>query len=152
MDSNIDFLSQIKTLGLLFCSAKDLQNWAEMLLTGSPWMCKHIETVYTTKNKIYLHYHDVVVCLQSLMHNPLLKDYIDFMPWCFYKSAEKLVWVYTEWLPGDVAWLMQVLCDSAYQIQSLLTYSLQEKLPPGATLLGTILSSDKTNISTMTGN
>jgi hypothetical protein len=28
----------------------------------------------------------------------------------------------------------------------------QEKLPPGATLLGTILSSDKTNVSSMTGN
>ena len=29
---------------------------------------------------------------------------------------------------------------------------MQEKLPPGATLLGAILSSDKTNISAMTGN
>ena len=29
---------------------------------------------------------------------------------------------------------------------------MQTQLPPGATLLGTILSSNKTNISTMTGN
>ncbi|KAG1883388.1 hypothetical protein F4604DRAFT_1575827, partial [Suillus subluteus] len=41
---------------------------------------------------------------------------------------------YSEWMTGDDAWKMQLA------------------LPRGATLLGTILSSDKTNISMMTGD
>jgi hypothetical protein len=98
----------VKTLGLSFASAKDLRNRAEALPTGPPWMCKLIETVYPTKHKIYLYYRDAVECLRSLMRNPLLKDYIEFTPRRLYKSAEKLARVYTEWLSGDAAWLMQV--------------------------------------------
>ncbi|KAG2031151.1 hypothetical protein BDR03DRAFT_876669, partial [Suillus americanus] len=41
--------------------------------------------------------------------------------------------IYNEWLTGDAAW------------------SMQSQLPDGATLLGIILSSDKTNITNMTG-
>ncbi|KAG2030953.1 hypothetical protein BDR03DRAFT_986755 [Suillus americanus] len=43
-----------------------------------------------------------------------------------------LIWVYLEWMTGDAAWEMQT------------------QFPQGATVLGTILSSDKTNITTMT--
>ncbi|KAG1729418.1 hypothetical protein EDD22DRAFT_960913 [Suillus occidentalis] len=42
--------------------------------------------------------------------------------------------MYSEWATGDDAW------------------NMQSALPKGATLLGTILSSDKTNVSTMTGD
>ncbi|KAF8801574.1 hypothetical protein BYT27DRAFT_7261911 [Phlegmacium glaucopus] len=49
-------------------------------------------------------------------------------------SAEGAIRVYTEWLSGNAAWEMQ------------------DSLPQGATLFGTVLSSDKTNISAMTGN
>ncbi|KAG2055809.1 hypothetical protein BDR06DRAFT_970593 [Suillus hirtellus] len=47
--------------------------------------------------------------------------------------AQKLSWVYTEWMMGDHAWEMQ------------------STLPRGTTLLGTVLSSDKTYIITLTG-
>lgn len=108
MTSSVASYLQVKTLGLSFRSAKDLRNRAEMLPTGPPWICKPIETVYPTKNKIYLYYRDPIQCLQSLMHNPLLKDHIDFTPRRLYENAEKLVRVYTEWLSGDAAWSMQV--------------------------------------------
>jgi len=63
-----------------------------------------------------------------------------------------LVRVYSEWMTGDAAWALQVCTDCiACQISSL-QISLQDKLPPDATLLGVILSSDKTNISALTGD
>ncbi|KAJ7922514.1 hypothetical protein B0H13DRAFT_2230452 [Mycena leptocephala] len=62
---------------------------------------------------------------------PGLHTYTPFRLW---NCAAKLMRVYTEWLSGDVAWRMQ------------------DSLPEGGTILGTILSSDKTQLSTMTGN
>ncbi|KAF8811457.1 hypothetical protein BYT27DRAFT_7252778 [Phlegmacium glaucopus] len=69
---------------------------------------------------------------KSILHNPLVKDHIQFHPFQLFRSAEGVMRVYTEWLSGNTAWEMQ------------------DSLPQGATLLGTILSSDKTNISAMT--
>jgi hypothetical protein len=40
---------------------------------------------------------------------------------------------------------------SKHRLVHILMAYLQSKLPQGATLLGTILSSDKTNITAMTG-
>jgi hypothetical protein len=54
-------------------------------------------------------------------------------------------------MTGDVAWDMQLRCMLFCSLHKLI-YFVQNKLPPGATLLGTVLSSDKTNISAMTGN
>ncbi|KAG1829540.1 hypothetical protein DFJ58DRAFT_848691 [Suillus subalutaceus] len=51
-----------------------------------------------------------------------------------YATAQRLCRIYSEWMTGDDAW------------------NMQSALPRGATLLGTILSSDKTNISMMTGD
>ncbi|KAF8952213.1 hypothetical protein BDZ97DRAFT_1909427 [Flammula alnicola] len=127
-------LKLIQTLGLSFHSAKDLRNRAEMLPSGPAWKSMAVTTVYLTKNKLNLFYRNPVECLESLMGNPLLQDSIQFTPFRLFESAVKTMRVYTEWLSGDAAW------------------SMQEKLPKGATLLGTVLSSDKTNISAMTGN
>ncbi|KAG2061019.1 hypothetical protein BDR06DRAFT_966821 [Suillus hirtellus] len=52
----------------------------------------------------------------------------------FYTMAHKLSQVYTEWMMGDHAWEMQSV------------------LPHGATLLGTVLSSDKTCITALMGD
>ncbi|KAG1824624.1 uncharacterized protein BJ212DRAFT_1475922 [Suillus subaureus] len=48
--------------------------------------------------------------------------------------AQKLSWVYTEWMMGDHAWEMQLV------------------LPHDTTLLSTVLSLDKTCITALTGN
>ncbi|KIK33927.1 hypothetical protein CY34DRAFT_26962 [Suillus luteus UH-Slu-Lm8-n1] len=73
------------------------------------------------------------MCLESLFSNPLFHDKLDFVPRRVYTTAARVLRVYSEWLTGDFAW------------------DIQNQLPRGATILGTVLSSDKTNITTMTG-
>ncbi|KAG6826751.1 hypothetical protein H0H92_014591, partial [Tricholoma furcatifolium] len=97
------------------------------------WNCKPWQTTYATKAKLNLYYRDPLECIQSLLHHPLLADSIQYTPFRLYTSAAQTMRIYTEWLSGNIAWEMQ------------------DKLPDGASLLGIILSSDKTNISAMTG-
>ncbi|KAG2138549.1 hypothetical protein DEU56DRAFT_945088 [Suillus clintonianus] len=59
---------------------------------------------------------------------------LDFTPCRVYTTAQQLYHVYSEWMTGNDAWEMQL------------------NLPSDVTLLGTILSSDKTNICMMTGD
>ncbi|KAG2144334.1 hypothetical protein DEU56DRAFT_910688 [Suillus clintonianus] len=68
------------------------------------------------------------------LNHPAFHDQLDFTPHRVYTTAQRLCHVYSEWMTGDDAW------------------NMQSALPRGATLLGTILSSDKTNILTMTGD
>jgi len=42
------------------------------------------------------------------MNSPLSADDIEFTPYQLYKTAEKSVRVYSEWLTGNAAWEMQV--------------------------------------------
>ncbi len=42
------------------------------------------------------------------MQNPLVKDVIEYSPFQLFKTAEKTMRLYTEWLSGDAAWSMQV--------------------------------------------
>ena len=67
-----------------------------------------INTVYPIKNKINLFFRDPIECLKMLMRTPLLADHIEFSPFHIFKTAEKAMRVYTEWLSGDAAWSMQV--------------------------------------------
>ncbi|KAJ6557091.1 hypothetical protein B0H10DRAFT_1847032 [Mycena sp. CBHHK59/15] len=122
---------------LSFSTAKDLRSRVEMLPMGPQWTTKPWESIHPTKSALTLFYRDPLECLQSLLQNPLIQDYIHFTPFRLYKTAGKTMRVYNEWLSGDAAWRIQ---------------AIQEKLPKGATVLGTILSSDKTQISAMTGN
>lgn len=43
-----------------------------------------------------------------LMRNPLLQDQLELAPYHIFKTAEKSMRIYTEWLSGDAAWAMQV--------------------------------------------
>jgi hypothetical protein len=56
-----------------------------------------------------------------------------------------------EWLSGDQAWNIQVRYHFLHLYYYSLVDMLQTQLGAGATVLGVILSSDKTNISVMTG-
>ncbi|KAF8971462.1 hypothetical protein BDZ97DRAFT_1913940 [Flammula alnicola] len=107
-------LELIKGLGLSFRTAKDLRSRAEILPGGPQWKSKAWKT--------------------SLLHSPLVQDHINFKPFQKFRTAEKVMRVYTEWLSGEAAW------------------NMQKQIPAGATVLGTILSSDKTMISAMTGD
>ncbi|KAG0694672.1 hypothetical protein DFH29DRAFT_815067 [Suillus ampliporus] len=86
------------------------------------------------KSPIILYWCDPLECISTILNHPLFHDQLDFMPRKVYSTAQKLCRVYTEWMTGDNAW------------------NMQSALPQGATLLGTILSSDKTNISVLMGD
>ncbi|KAF5321441.1 hypothetical protein D9619_000085 [Psilocybe cf. subviscida] len=127
-------LDMIESLDLSFRSASGLHNLIESLPKTPSWRAKPWPTAVPTKSPITLYYRDPLECLQALLHSPLVKDHIQFKPFQLFQSAAGAMRVYTEWLSGETAWRMQ------------------DELPPGATLLGVILSSDKTQISRMTGN
>ncbi|KAG1800382.1 uncharacterized protein HD556DRAFT_1430435 [Suillus plorans] len=127
-------LELIKTLPLSFLSAKELRGRAEMLPSGPCWMSQIIPTKYPTKLPVVLYWRDPLDCISSLLNHPAFHDQLDFTPRRVYTTAQRLCRVYSEWATGDDAW------------------NMQSALPKGATLLGTILSSDKTNVSTMTGD
>ncbi|KAK6981079.1 hypothetical protein R3P38DRAFT_3334077 [Favolaschia claudopus] len=86
------------------------------------------------KRPLTLFYRDPLECLQALMSNPLIQDFVHFTPFKLWTNAGKLVRVYNEWLSSDGAW------------------DIQKQLPKDATLLGTVISTDKTQLTTMTGN
>ncbi|KAF9527842.1 hypothetical protein CPB83DRAFT_869722 [Crepidotus variabilis] len=127
-------LEIIKDIGLSFRTAKDLRSRAEILPAGPRWVSKPVSPTTPTKKPTVLYHRNPLECIESLMRSPLLGDNVSFGPYQLFASAARVMRAYTEWLSGEAAWHMQ------------------EQLPEGATLLGTILSSDKTNISTMTGN
>jgi hypothetical protein len=54
-----------------------------------------------------------------LMRNPLLADHLEFTPFHEFKTAEKTMRIYTEWLSGDAAWSMQV--SSALLLRKVLS-------------------------------
>jgi len=111
---------------LSFQTAIDLHSRAEILPTYKPkadvnphlqwplrheglrWLSSLIDTDIPTKKPTILYYRDPLLCLQHLMHNPLVQDHISFTPFKLYESAAKVMRIYTEWLSGDQAWEMQV--------------------------------------------
>ncbi|KAG2122771.1 hypothetical protein DEU56DRAFT_873558 [Suillus clintonianus] len=127
-------LDMIKALPLSFCSAKELRGRAEQLPSGPRWMSKVIETSHPTKSPVILYWRDPVECIASILNDPSFRDHFNFTPQKIYSTAERTCRIYSEWTTGDDAWNMQSM------------------LPSGGTLLGTILSSDKTNISALTGD
>jgi hypothetical protein len=105
---------------------------------------------YPVKQLLHLFYCNPINCMQALLSHPLFKPHISFILRKVWTCAARVCRVYDEWLSGDQAWSLQVRLP-------LLSYTRrmtpsQEALPPGATLLGAVLSSDKTNISVMSGN
>lgn len=93
---------------LSFKSAKDFRSRIESLPPGPNWKAVPWQTVHATKNPLVLYYRDPLDCLQDLLSNPLVQDFIHFTPFRLWDSAAKIVRVYKGWLSGDVAWRLQV--------------------------------------------
>ncbi|KAG2137454.1 uncharacterized protein EDB93DRAFT_1091181, partial [Suillus bovinus] len=106
----------------------------ELLPSGLHWMSQVIPMTHPTKSPVILYWCDPLDCLSSLLNHPMFRKESDFTPRRVYTTVQQPYRVYSEWMTGNDAWKMQ------------------SNLPSGVTLLGTILSSDKTNISMMTGN
>lgn len=79
-----------------------------MLPSGPEWKCKPWTTNVPTRKKVDLFYRNALECIQSLLHDPLLNDHIQFTPMRLFETATKTMRVYTEWMTGNVAWSMQV--------------------------------------------
>ncbi|KIM55110.1 hypothetical protein SCLCIDRAFT_30621 [Scleroderma citrinum Foug A] len=126
-------LELVKSLPLSFRTAKELRGWAELLPSGPHWQSMVIPTSFPTKSLVVLYWHDPLECIATILNNPLLHGLVDFVPYKEY-SLPTMCQRYSEWITGDDAW------------------NIQSQLPKSATLLGTILSSDKTNISAMTSD
>ncbi|KAJ7128227.1 hypothetical protein C8R43DRAFT_897203 [Mycena crocata] len=135
MDQIDEFLrlEVTKSNHLSFSSAKELRNRIELLPSGPQWRTRTWPSPHRTAVPLDLYYRDPVKCLEALLQNPLVQDHLEFTPYRLYTTAAKMMRVYTEFFSGDLAW------------------ELQDKMLKEATLLGTILSSDKTTITRMTG-
>ncbi|KAJ3834635.1 hypothetical protein F5878DRAFT_544520, partial [Lentinula raphanica] len=129
-------LELTKNHQLSFRTAKELKARMDLLPPLARWKSKKMifDPSYPTKKPAYLFYRDAVEVLQDILKSPLIQDYLSFTPLQIFEIAAKLNRVYDSWLSGERAW------------------RLQSELPQGHALIGTILSSDKTTISVMTGN
>ncbi|KAH7903379.1 hypothetical protein BJ138DRAFT_1020738, partial [Hygrophoropsis aurantiaca] len=127
-------LPLIRTLPLSFRSAQQLRGRIELLPSGPKWRYRVLKTSTPTKTPVRLFWRDPLECIEALFNNPLFHNKLDLVPRRVYRSEERLVRVYSEWMTGDTAW------------------DMQERLPDGATLLGVMLSSDKTTVSALTGD
>ncbi|KAG1856780.1 hypothetical protein F4604DRAFT_1931785 [Suillus subluteus] len=123
-----------RKLPLSFHSERELRGCTEMLPSPPQWKYQIVPTEFPMTKTLRIFYRDPIKCLQSLLSHPMLADSFDFIPRKVYAEAEHAVRVYHGFMTGDHAW------------------ELQEDLPDGATLLGVVLSSDKTKVSNLAGN
>ncbi|KAG1851346.1 hypothetical protein DFJ58DRAFT_729005 [Suillus subalutaceus] len=106
----------------------------DLSLSGPRWKLQVITTMHPMKSPVVLYWRDPLECISNIFNHPLFHDHMDYSARRVYICAQKACRVYTEWMTGNCAW------------------EIQSALPAGATLLGTILSSDKTTISSLTGD
>lgn len=121
------------------------------MLPGSPcWKLKVIHTSHSTKMLVVLYWRDLLECIASIFNHPLFRNCLDLTPGKVYATLQKLSQVYTEWMIGQHAWDMQLHIISLSRSSAHVI--LKSVLPHSATLLGVILFSDKTCITTLTGD
>lgn len=83
---------------LSFRTAKALRSRSEILPRVPEWKRKPWPTKYPVKRPITLIYRDALDYFQSLLANPWAATSTHFTPFKLYRSAEKLVGAYPEWL------------------------------------------------------
>ncbi|KZS88527.1 hypothetical protein SISNIDRAFT_417979 [Sistotremastrum niveocremeum HHB9708] len=120
---------------LSFRSAQRLRQLIEMLPAGSQWKWKEIKFEgYETKSPLVVYYRDGLECIESLFADPRFVEHLDLIPRREYLDEEHSVRTYNEMMTGQIPW------------------EVQDCLPEGATSLGVVMSSDKTQLSQGTGN
>ena len=106
---------------------------------------------YQTVKPLVLFYRDPLECIQALLQNPTFEGKWTFAAQRVYEDENQQNHVYGDWMSGDGAWSAQVSTPLTSSFTPLSSF-VQSTLPQGGTLLGVVLSSDKTNISVTTGN
>ena len=76
--------------------ARQLRSLVELLPSGPKWRYRIMPTAKPTKSPVRLFYRDTVECLEALFQHPLFHDQLDLIPRCVYRTAERLVRVYSE--------------------------------------------------------
>jgi hypothetical protein len=123
---------------------KALRKLIELLPFGPWWKYQSVKTESPTKPDLQVFYRDIIECLQPLIHSSSNNGEIEFVPKKIYSTADRVQCTYTEWLTGDRAWDLQVCTFISDYAIAHVTFRML--LPNGATLLGAVLSSDKTHI------
>ena len=118
------------------------------MLPSGPWWKSHVLHPHVpTKCQAILYYHDPIDCLQSLLSHPSFASRISFVPRKVWSSSACIVCIYEDWET------ILGIYRQVEQFQNFLFFDpAKDQIPNGATLLGVVLSSDKINISVMTGN
>ena len=140
---------QIRRLGLSFKTAKTLRALVELLPGGPKWVSQEIHIPdYSTKAPIVVYYRDPIECVKWILQNPIYSNRLRYSP--ERRSTPDGNREYGDWITSDGAWFMQVRSRCPFLERSDLKPKAQ--LPPGSTLLGVTLSSDKTMLSAMSGD
>ncbi|KAG1798345.1 hypothetical protein EV424DRAFT_1352575 [Suillus variegatus] len=126
-------LKLVRALPLSFHTVKDLRGHAELLPAVPKWQCRIISTTHPTKQPLHLYWHDPLDCIEALFNHPYFANELNLTPTHVYDTVDHTMQKYSEWMMGDTAW------------------SMQSQLPDNVTLLGVLLSSNKTNVTNMTG-
>ncbi|KAF9789589.1 hypothetical protein BJ322DRAFT_1178167 [Thelephora terrestris] len=137
MRATDDFLSLpiVQQLSLSFTTAKTLRSRMEDLPKAPEWKMQSVSLAgYETAKPVILFYRDPLEIIQALLRNPIFEGKWAFTARKVYQDPDRQNRLYGDWMTSDGAW------------------SAQSTLPPGGTLLGITLSSDKTNISIATGD
>jgi hypothetical protein len=71
---------------------------------------------FPTKDRMDLYYRDSLECIEHLFGNPLFDRYMEYEPRRVYKSAERAIRVYSEWMTSDGAWEMQVSISEMFSL------------------------------------
>ncbi|KIK14429.1 hypothetical protein PISMIDRAFT_38112, partial [Pisolithus microcarpus 441] len=122
-------LDVIKSQQFSFRTVKVLWKLIELLPSEPWWKYQSVKTESPTQHALQVFYQDAIECLQHLIHLPSNNRQVHFVLKKIYSAMDCMQHIYTDWLTGDQAW------------------ELQDALPDGATLLGSVLSSDKTHIT-----
>ncbi|KAG1833676.1 hypothetical protein DFJ58DRAFT_736005 [Suillus subalutaceus] len=128
---NLEFTKTLPCHFALRENSEDVLNCSQLPLNGS--IKKSLPSFQRQKPFKYFIGTQSSACSHFSSH-PLLAASFDFIPCKVYESAERAVRVYHGFMTGDHAW------------------NLQKDLPEGASLLGVVLSSDKTKVSNIAGN
>lgn len=126
----------------------------EMLPKAPEWkFCEITIPGFVTEKPMILYYRDSFECLKMLMASPLLAGHIDFSPRKIYVNERGVLpeRKYNEWMTSNGAWNMQASYNNHCLYYSSNRFT-QKRLPSGGTLLGVVLSSDKTTVTSMTGD
>ena len=142
---------QITGLGLSFHCAQTLRGRIKLLPSGPAWNSTIVSIPgYKTKDPLVLYHRNPMECIEFLLKNPLFSGKIEYQPRQDFNPAGSRV--YSEWITSDGAWDLQVRTFLPHYSAQYSFGRFQDRLPPYATLLGVTLSSDKTQLSVMTGN